>query len=99
LLYAEYTSDDVPSVCIAPDNWQIYTNNKLLALQLMGPAGIADLVTAQSDTEDWLWKTVRKGVAPAFAPQALRSDLLLLTVAVVAFVPQASDCLSFTHQE
>jgi len=99
LLYAEYTSDDVPSVCIAPDNWQIYTNNKLLALQLMGPAGIADLVTAQSDTEDWLWKTVRKGVAPAFAPQALRSDLLLLTVAVVAFVPQASDCLSFAHQE
>ncbi|KAL0023129.1 hypothetical protein WJX77_004743 [Trebouxia sp. C0004] len=41
--------------------------------QLMGPAGIADLVTAQSDPGDWLWKTVRKGVAPAFAPQALRT--------------------------
>lgn len=50
----------------------MYTNNTLLALQLMGPAGIADLVTAQSDPGDWLWKTVRKGVAPAFAPQALR---------------------------
>ena len=43
-------------------------------LQLMGPARIADLVTAESNSEDWLWKTVRKGVAPAFAPQALRSD-------------------------
>ena len=71
----------------------------LLALQLLGPAGIADLVTAQSDPGDWLWKTVRKGVAPAFAPQALRSDLFLLTVAVIAFVPQVCDCLSFAHQE
>lgn len=68
----------------------------LLALQLMGPAGIADLVTSQSDPGDWLWKTVRKGVAPAFAPQALRSNLLLLTVAVVAFAPQASDYLRFS---
>ena len=42
-------------------------------LQLMGPSGIADLVTAESDPEDWLWKTVRKGVAPAFAAQALRA--------------------------
>ena len=39
----------------------------------MGPAGIPDLVTADSDPEDWLWKTVRKGVAPAFAAQAMRS--------------------------
>lgn len=39
----------------------------------MGPAGIPDLVTAESDPEDWLWKTVRKGVAPAFAAQAMRS--------------------------
>ena len=42
-------------------------------LQLMGPAGIPDLVTAQSDPDDWLWKTVRKGVAPAFAAQAMKS--------------------------
>lgn len=42
-------------------------------LQLMGPAGIPDLVTAESDPEDWLWKTVRKGVAPAFAAQAMKS--------------------------
>jgi hypothetical protein len=76
----------------------MYTN-MLLALQLMGPAGVADLVSAQSDPGDWRWKTVRKGVAPAFAPQALRSVLLWLTAAVVAFVPQASDCLSFAHQE
>ena len=41
----------------------------------MGPSGVADLVTAESDSEDWLWRTVRKGVAPAFAPQALRSGL------------------------
>ena len=41
-------------------------------LQLMGPSGIADLVTAESDPEDWLWRTVRKGIAPAFAAQALR---------------------------
>ena len=39
----------------------------------MGPSGIADLVTADSDPEDWLWKTVRKGVAPAFAAQALKA--------------------------
>lgn len=38
----------------------------------MGPEGVADLVTSQSDPEDWLWKTVRKGIAPAFAAQALR---------------------------
>lgn len=44
----------------------------------MGPEGIADLVTAQSDPGDWLWRTVRKGVAPAFAPQALRSGANLL---------------------
>ena len=49
-------------------------------LQLMGPSGIADLVTAESDAEDWLWKTVRKGVAPAFAPQALRSALTCCNV-------------------
>lgn len=42
-------------------------------LQLMGPAGIPDLVTAESDPNDWLWRTVRKGVAPAFAAQAMRS--------------------------
>ncbi len=71
----------------------------LLALQLMGPAGIADLVTAQSDPGDWLWKTVRKGVAPAFAPQALRSDSHLCIVAAVAFVQQAGDCLSFAHHD
>ncbi len=74
-------------------------NNMLVALQLMGPAGIADLVTAQSDPGDWLWKTVRKGVAPAFAPQALRSDSHLCIVAAVAFVQQAGDCLSFAHHD
>ena len=42
-------------------------------MQLMGPDDVADLVSAQSDANDWLWKTVRKGVAPAFATQALRS--------------------------
>lgn len=53
----------------------------------MGPEGIADLVTAQSDPGDWLWRTVRKGVAPAFAPQALRSGAKF-AVAVTVMWPK-----------
>ena len=41
-------------------------------LQLMSPAGMPDLVSAKSDPDDWLWKTVRKGVSRAFAPHAMR---------------------------
>ena len=39
---------------------------------MMGPDKIGDLVASEGDQNDWLWKAVRKGVAPAFAPQALR---------------------------
>lgn len=41
-------------------------------LQLMSPNGKADFLSAEGDAEDWLWKTVRRGIAPAFAPRALR---------------------------
>ena len=41
-------------------------------MQLMGPDNIGDLVASTGDADDWLWKVVRKGVAPAFAPHALR---------------------------
>lgn len=40
--------------------------------QLMSPSGKADFLSAEGDAEDWLWKVVRRGVAPAFAPRALR---------------------------
>ena len=42
-------------------------------MQLMGPdSSVGDLVASDGGPGDWLWKAVRKGVAPAFAPQALR---------------------------
>ncbi|DBB04194.1 TPA: hypothetical protein ACH3X1_013234 [Trebouxia sp. C0004] len=41
--------------------------------QLMSPDGRADFLSAEGDSEDWLWRTVRRGVAPAFAPTALRA--------------------------
>ncbi|KAL3139484.1 hypothetical protein ABBQ38_003809 [Trebouxia sp. C0009 RCD-2024] len=41
--------------------------------QLMSPSGKADFLSAEGDAEDWLWKAVRRGVAPAFAPSALRA--------------------------
>lgn len=41
-------------------------------LQMMGPDQVSDLVASEGDQNDWLWKAVRKGVAPAFAPHALR---------------------------
>lgn len=41
-------------------------------LQLMSPSGKADFLSAEGDADDWLWKVVRRGVAPAFAPRALR---------------------------
>lgn len=47
-------------------------NHVLRILQLMSPTGKADFLSAEGDAEDWLWKVVRRGVAPAFAPRALR---------------------------
>ena len=33
---------------------------------------MADFMSTEGDAEDWLWKAVRRGVAPAFAARALR---------------------------
>ena len=41
-------------------------------LQLMSPSGNADFLSAEGDAKDWVWKAVRRGIAPAFAPRALR---------------------------
>lgn len=38
----------------------------------MSPTSGADFLSAEGDSEDWLWRAVRRGVAPAFAPKALR---------------------------
>lgn len=38
----------------------------------MSPSGNADFLSAEGTADDWLWKAVRRGIAPAFAPRALR---------------------------
>ncbi len=48
------------------------TTSLLPIMQLMSPSGRADFLSAEGDAQDWLWKAVRRGVAPAFAPKALR---------------------------
>lgn len=53
----------------------------------MGPDNIGDLVASSGDADDWLWKTVRKGVAPAFAPHALRYAKLYMACYLMCFVP------------
>ena len=58
--------------CVMRGSFQHLYSWALHPLQLMSPHGRADFLSAEGDSEDWLWRTVRRGVAPAFAPKALR---------------------------
>lgn len=67
----------------------------LLLLQLMSPSGKADFLSAEGDAEDWLWKAVRRGVAPAFAPSALRCSQphqTILHASMLLFAPVCHHC-------
>ena len=44
-------------------------------MQMMSEKGHPDLVTSLTDES---WRLVRKGVAPAFSPHNIRSDIILV---------------------